>query len=369
MSANNTHRTLVLTGPRRVGYREESARPLGPDDVRLQTLCTGISRGTEMGFYRGTSPRMTKTFDFSNKLFRTTHADREYPFECGYESIGRITEAGSEVRDHAVGDIVFSATPHTESVVVSTVKPALGPFGERVPIVRLPPGLPPHHGLFLPLLGVAYNGILDGQLLLGETVIVFGCGVTGLLTVQLARMAGAELILAVDPHESRRELARRFGANHVFDPADPADMSLHVRELTAGRGADLAIDVSGSHAAVHEAIRSVGYNGRVVVGSFLMGGGDQLRLGEEFHFNRVQLISSQIGGVSPALSGRWSSARRTDAAVALLARLELEALVTHRIPFEDAQRAFEVADEHRGLTLQIILDYGRHSAGGVSAPM
>jgi threonine dehydrogenase-like Zn-dependent dehydrogenase len=143
--------------------------------------------------------------------------------------------------------------------------------------LKLPDSVESRFGIFLALLGVAYNSLIDGRLIPRESVAVFGSGVVGLLCIQLCRLAGAEQIFSIDPAESRRKIAKLFGASHVFDPAETADLSLRIRDLTEGRGADLAIEASGAHPALQESIRCVGYNGRVVVVCFMMGGADAHR--------------------------------------------------------------------------------------------
>ena len=352
------YRTLMFAGPGRIEFQEHTVEPLKPDEVRIQTMYSGISRGTELTVYRGTSPYLKKTFDPNAKLFRTTDRPSwHYPLEFGYESVGRIVEAGPAVRGFDLGDVVFTPTAHMEMVVMSTTR--TGPFfGDLVPVVTLPRELPPELGVFLALAGVAYNTMLDGRPLLGESVAVFGGGVIGLISLQMCRLAGVENAILIEPIAARRELGRQLGATHVFDPTAGEDVSLAIRELTSGRGADLAIEATGAYAALHEAVRSVGYNGRVVVGSYLAGYGDQLELGDEFHHNRVRLISSQSFGVSPDVSDRWNPARRTLAALALLSRLQLAPMITHRFRFDQAGKAFELLDRSPDQVLQVVLTYG-----------
>ncbi len=349
---------LMFAGPREISFQTETGAQLGPEDVRIETLYSGISRGTEMTLYRGTTPYLEKTYDPDLKLFRTgAEPTWKYPLAFGYENVGRIIETGTHARGYAVGDIVFTPMPHAEQLVMNTTQ--TGPFfGSLVPILKLPPELPPEHGVFLPLLGVAYNALLDGQLLIGESVAVFGAGVIGLLAIQLCRRAGAEQVFAIDPIDSRRALALRVGATHAFNPSGNDDLAVAIRELTAGRGADLAIEASGAYPALQESIRTVGYNGRVVVSSYLVGPGTPLHFGEEFHHNRVRLLSSQSFGVAAELSNRWDPARRTQTCLALLPRLELAPMLTHRFPFSEAARAFQLLDHHPDEVLQVVLEYG-----------
>ncbi len=362
LQQDHSGRVLLFAGPRTISLQIQTLPPLQPDEVRIQTLYSGISRGTEMTVYRGTSPYLEKSFDAELKLYRTgSEPTWKYPLPFGYENVGRIIEAGPLVRGYAVGEVVFTPTSHAEQFIMSTTQ--TGPFfGRLVPILKLPAGLPLEQGVFLPLLGVAYNAMLDGAAaggLLGESVAVFGAGVIGLLVVQLCCRAGAEQIFVIDPIASRRELALRMGATHAFDPSAGEDVAVAMRGLTEGRGADLAIEASGAYPALQEAIRTVGYNGRVVVSSYLIGAGTPLHLGEEFHHNRVRLISSQSFGVSPEISGRWDPARRTQICLSLLPNLELASMITHRFPFTDAAEAFQLVDERPGEVLQVVLEYGQ----------
>ncbi|MHC4445159.1 MAG: zinc-dependent alcohol dehydrogenase [Planctomycetota bacterium] len=352
-----TYQTLLFAGPRKIEFEEMSSAELKADEVRIETMYSGISRGTEMTIYRGKSPFYEKSFDADVMLFlKSDQPSWSYPMEFGYENIGRIVEAGSEVKGFKVGDVVFTPSQHTEYLVISATQ--TGPFfGDLVPILTLPPGLDPELGIFGALSGVAYNAMLDGKPLLGESVAIFGAGVIGLLTVQLCRLAGMSQIFIVDPIASRRELAKKFGATHAFDPGKDDDIGLAIRELTEGRGADLAIEVSGVYAGLHEAMRSVGYNGRVVVSSYLPGPAEKMSLGEEFHHNRIQLISSQSFGVHPDVSDRWGPARRTLAVMATLGKLDLAPMITHRFKFADAGKAFELVDKNPEEVLQVILEY------------
>ncbi|KPC90290.1 hypothetical protein ADL27_36565, partial [Streptomyces sp. NRRL F-6602] len=106
-----------------------------------------------------------------------------------------------------------------------------------------------------------------------------------------------------------------------------------VRENTGGAGADVAIEISGVYPALHEALRSVTVGGRVVASGFYQGDGAGLRLGDEFHHNRVQLVCSQIGGVPPQLSGRWSVERLQRTFLRLVAELSAAAPWLMELPW------------------------------------
>jgi 2-desacetyl-2-hydroxyethyl bacteriochlorophyllide A dehydrogenase len=340
-------RIMVFTGPRSVGFQDVEDAALKPNQVRIQTVYTGISRGTEMAVYRGTAPHYVKHLDPATRLFLTTDTPTwSYPVSFGYENVGKAVEIGTEVKDVQLGELLFSHSAHLTHVVV-----------DRTEAYKLAPSLPTEHGLFGALLGVAYNAILDARVLLGETVTIFGMGVIGLLLVQLCRWSGAAQVIAVDPLESRLAHAHRLGADTTLNPRTERDIALSVRELTENRGADVVIECSGYAEALNEAIRTAGFQGSVIVVSYLPGESRGLYLGEEYHHNRVRLISSQAAGVNPELHPRWTSERKLGAALRILPRLNLEGLITHRFPFEQAALAYELLDKAPDKALQVILTY------------
>lgn len=98
----------------------------------------------------------------------------------------------------------------------------------------------------------------------GQSVAVIGCGGVGLNSIQGAALAGAGPLIALDINAEKRAAARRFGASHDFDPADPHHAAA-VRKLTAGRGVDFVFVTVGAEAALAGAQRYIGRNGAVIV--------------------------------------------------------------------------------------------------------
>ncbi|WP_458780522.1 zinc-dependent alcohol dehydrogenase [Arthrobacter sp. D3-16] len=213
-------------------------------------------------------------------------------------------------------------------------------------------------GIFAKIGAIALNAILDADIHVGETVVVFGAGVPGQIVAQLARLNGGRVI-SVDLIPARRELAQRLGATSVLDPAAD-NVAEQVRAATNNRGADVVIEMSGSYHALQEAVRTAAYSSRVVAGGFFQGGATPLLLGEEFHHNRISIIGSQISGVAPALQHRWNELRMSTTALELErdGQLHLTELITHTVPAEEAAAAFEMLDASPADALQVVLDYG-----------
>ena len=340
-------KTVVFTAPRQVGIIDMPDPPVGPGQVLTKTLYSGISHGTEMAIYRGIAPFYDKRFDRATRLFLADGAsDWHYPTPTGYENVGEVIQLGEGVTDLQVGNRVFTYSGHQTHVVVDAREAH-----------RLPQDMPPEHGLFIALAGVAYNAILDARILLGETVVIYGLGVIGQLLVQLSRWSGAAQVIGVDLVEKRLAHARRLGADIAINPSSTPDVALQVRQMTENRGADVVIDCTGSATALNQAIRTVGFQGTVVVVSFLAGEARGLYLGDEFHHNRLRLVSSQAAGVNPELHPRWTGERKFRAALNLLPRLDLDGLITQRLPFEQAARGYEMVDRHPEDVIQVILTY------------
>jgi 2-desacetyl-2-hydroxyethyl bacteriochlorophyllide A dehydrogenase len=338
---------LLLTGPRKIQIVPYDDRELGPGDVRADAIVSGLSHGTEVALYRGDTAFGGKRFDLDLRLFVDDAETKPYPMRLGYEWVGEVTAVGGDVHGIEPGDRVHLTLPHRETQTVAT------------PLLVLPTTLDPERAALLQSTAIALQAVHDARLEVGDRVAIFGLGVFGLLAVQLARLSGAGWVAAVDPIAGRRELAGSFGADCVLDP-EFSDVGREIK-LAAGRGgADVAIEFSGRYEALHEALRCVRLAGSVVAAGFYVGGsGTALRLGEEFHHNRLTLVGSMSGWGAPQRQPGWDRPRLRATALDLLAQdgLDVAAFITHRIPFERAAEAYELVDRRPEETLRVVLTY------------
>lgn len=341
---------LRFSAPKVVDVVDVPAPALHPGQVRVRTLYSGISAGTELTAYRGTNPYLTRTWDPEIRLFHDSESGAPaYPLDgWGYSEVGEIVEVGPDVDESvAVRDIVWGIWGHRGDAVL----PASALAGHQ-----LPEGLDPLAAAFVRVGAIALNGVLAADLGVGSTVAIFGQGVIGLLATRFAVLNGATVI-AVDGIEGRRSRALEWGASHAIEPGD--DVARRVRTLTGGLGTDAAIELSGSYAGLRDAISTVGADGTVVASGFYQGDASLLRLGDEFHHNRVQLLTSQIGSVPNRLRARWDVPRLQRTVVEALANGSVDAasLVTHRYRLEDAADAYRMLDADPSAALQIVLDF------------
>ena len=339
---------LLVTGPKTCSVEPYDEQPLKADEVRATALVSGISHGTELQLWRGTSPFRGGRFDPELRLFVEGEEATGYPIRIGYEWVGRVDEVGAQVRSVQIGELVHLPRPHAETQVFAVDAVVGLPF-------RLPDDLPPDRGTLLQTATIALQAVHDASLKLGDRIAVFGLGAFGLLTVQLARMAGAGWIAAADPIAGRRALAAEFDADLVLDPAT-TDIGLVLRQLD-GIGVDVAVEFSGTYPALRQAMRSVRVGGTVVAAGFYAGG--ELGLGEEFHHNRLTLVASMGGWSSPPRDPRWPRSRARSVAAELLAngRLDADALITHRFALADAANAYDLIDRSPQEVLRTVLVY------------
>ena len=338
-SSNLRARALWFTAPRTATLRDETVSPPGPGEVRVGAIASAVSSGTELLVYRG---EVQKDLSLDLPTLRGGYA---FPIKYGYAVAGRVIDTGPDVEHLRAGDPVFVHHPHQEVFVVPAQLP-----------IRLPDSLDPLLGVFFANLETALNVVHDTPLRLGETVIVFGAGVVGLLVIRLLNLAGAGMVLVIDPLENRRKLALAAGAH---DAVEPESINERIMDITGGRGADVAVEASGTGAALQAAIGAVATEGTVVVASWYGTRPVALELGGHFHRGRVRLRSSQVGRSNPELEPRWDRTRRTETVLGLLERLDLDALISHRLPFERAPEAYPLLDGGPGEAVQVVFTYER----------
>jgi 2-desacetyl-2-hydroxyethyl bacteriochlorophyllide A dehydrogenase len=339
---------VELTQQREVRIREYPTPTPGAGEVRVRTLYSGISAGTELATYRGTNPYLAKQWDPDAALFVPGRPTFSYPVDVwGYSEVGGVEALGDGVAELAIDEVVWGIWGHRSHAVL----PA-----ERLTGHRLSDTLDPKVGTFDRVGAVALNAVLASGACIGETVAVFGLGVIGLLATQLLVSQGIDVV-AIDTVPHRLELAGKFGATPFS--ATEGDLALAVRGHTNGRGADRVIELSGAYSGLHQAIRLAGVGGTVIAAGFYQGPATDLVLGEEFHHNRVTLVASQIGGVPARLRDRWSQERLHQTFIQLCAgeRVDPLPLISHVMSATDAAEAYRLIDSPPPDLLQVILSF------------
>lgn len=321
-----------MTAPCTLDFREEPSQPLRPDQARLKTLYSGLSHGTEMNIYRGRNV--------------AAQGWGSYPFRCGYSAVGEVIEVGPDFKGAGRGDLVFGYAPHAEEFFLSN----------RQPLYLLPAGLDKRCGVFLALAGVAYNGVLESRIALGETAVVFGLGVVGLCACYQVHRAGAFRVIGVDPVSLRRKAALQMGVDAAIDPG-AGDIQEQVKAANDGNWADVVIETSGAIKALNDAIKVIKNQSTIVALSWYSTDASALDLTRDFHYRRVHIRVAQSDSIPLELSSRWTHDRKVRSALQLLPQMPLQSLITHSFPFQDARQAYELVDQHPEGCIQVLLRY------------
>lgn len=279
----------------------------------------------------------------------------ENPIPLGYCNAGVVVQVGPDVRDFAPGDRVVTNASHAEYARVSSSL-----------AVRVPEDISFEAASFTPVAAIGLQGIRLAQPTLGETVVVYGLGLIGLLTVQLLRANGCRVI-GIDRDDERLDLAGKFGAVPLDGRA--GNLADRVVALSEGIGADavLLTLASDSDEPVHEAAQMSRKRGRIV-----LVGVTGLRLSRDDFFKKE--LSFQVscsygpgrydpeyeerGHDYPLPYVRWTERRNFDAVLSLMAsgQLDVAPLISHRFDFERAPDAYDVL-QSGSASLGIVLTY------------
>jgi 2-desacetyl-2-hydroxyethyl bacteriochlorophyllide A dehydrogenase len=330
---------LLFAAPGRIALVGDALDAPPPGHALVRTLTSAISAGSELLAFRGQLPADTPLDETLGALGGATFT---YPFPYGYACVGEVAAVGSGVDQAWVGRRVFAFQPHATMFAA--------PVAELLPV---PDGLDAERAVLLAQMETALNLILDGAALHGENVLVIGLGVVGLLTTALLSRFPLAALAVAEPQARRTQAARAIAARPIVAGSD------EIARAFGPRGADLVYELSGNPDALDDAIAAAGHEARVVVGSWYGDKRARVDLGGRFHRRRLRIVSSQVSHIGPALSARWDRQRRFEAAWRALGDIDTLPLVTHRVPFAEAQAAYELLDRNPAEVVQVLLDYRR----------
>ncbi len=314
-AASPSERALWFESPARAAIRPAPLPPLGAGQARVRTLFSGISRGTERLVFTGKAPPS----EHARMRCPMQEGEFSFPIKYGYCAVGITEEGPAEL----VGRNVFALHPHQTGFVADAAM-----------LRPLPDGLPPRRAILSANMETALNALWDSGAGPGDRIVIVGAGIVGMLTAWLAaRLPGADVTL-VDVEPLRAGVASKIG------------VPFKTVEAFAAQGeadADVVFHASANAGGLALAIASAGMEARVIEMSWYGEGAVAAPLGGAFHSKRLQLISTQVGQVSPSRRPRWDYARRMGKAMELLQDERLDALIDVEVPFDDLPaRAAEI---------------------------
>ena len=332
--------SLYFTDQRQIMVQEEELPKMGDRQVLVETLLSAISPGTESLIYRGEFPGNIS----KDENIASLPGSFSYPMKYGYSAVGRVIDKGKDVDPQWKDRLVMAFNPHESHFLA-----------EPEMLMPFPEDIRPEDGVFLPNMETTVNFLMDGRPLIGEDVAVFGQGIVGLLTTALLSRIPLSSLVALDNFPMRRRASQEAGASVCLDPGDE-----YIQEKLAEylpNGADLTYEVSGSPAALDQALAATGFAGRIIIGSWYGSRSSALNLGGKFHRSRIHLVSSQVSTLAPEFQGRWTKERRLGVAWEMIRQMRPSRFITHRFPVREAAKAYDILDREPGSAIQILLTY------------
>lgn len=328
-----TMKALELSEYKKLNLKQVDVPRPAADELLVRVRSVGIC-GSDIHGYDGSTGR------------------RVPPVVMGHEAAGEVVETGGEVTRFAAGDrVTFDSTLNCGEcyycrrgqINLCVNRRVLGvscdeyrqngAFAEYVVVPEratyaLPAAVSFDHGAMVEPVSIAVHAVNLTPRVVGDSVLVVGAGLIGLLTVQVLRTAGFGPIFVSDVAEVRLAKARELGADYTFD-ARSTDVAASVVEATDGLGAAASLDAVGSQASADAAVYSVRRGGSVtMIGN----------VSPSIHINLQYLVNRQL-----TMQGSCASSGEYPACLDLIGRgsVDLDAMISERIGLEEGAQWFE----------------------------
>jgi len=341
-------RELLCVGPRQLEFREYKEAALREGEVRIRSDFGAAKHGTEMASFKGYGAQRG-SWDSDLTLFKRVEGNVNiYPTGPGNMIVGTIVETGPGVKTLATGDRVLCYGSFKQS----HVKAAEGETWRRC--WKIPSTVAWQSAVCLDPADFAAGAVRDGNVRIGDAVAIFSMGAIGLMAVQLAKLAGAYPVIALDPLPIRLEAARALGADVLLDPSK-CDAGVEIKKLTGKRGVDVAIEYSGSVPGLQGALRAVAFGGTVVAGAAPPAYAAGLDFGGEAHLNRPNIIFSRACSEPNREHPRWNENRIYELCWRLICegKLNGERIVTPVVPFDELLNEYPKIETHPELNIKL----------------
>lgn len=303
------------------------------NEVLVASECTLISPGTERAFLLGLPNAMGR-----------------YPSRPGYSNIGKIVDVGNGVSGFSVGDRVASTHGHSSHFIA---------YPNRLLKVAST-DVSSEEAVFFNLSAIALQGVRKARIELGESALVIGQGLIGLLALQLAKLNGAVPVIAADLTDSRLELSKSIGADHILNPED-RDFSDRLQSATMGKGPAIVIEATGHPDAITTALSAAGWGARVVLLASTRGETPKVNFYRDVHKKGLVLYGAH-NSIRPRQESSpnfWTSEDDGRLMLSLIAhkRFNVAPLISHRVAGHDAPKAYQLLMEWNPGLLGVVLQW------------
>jgi len=313
---------------------EEFELPTIPDDeVLVASECTLISPGTERAFLLG-----------------LPNARGGYPSRPGYSNIGKVIEVGKNVNQDLLGKRFASTHGHTSHFIANP--------GRLLKVEST--DVPAEEVVFYNLSAIALQGVRKARIELGESTLVIGQGLIGLLALQLSKLSGAVPVIAADLTDSRLELSKEIGADYTFNPEDK-DFSDQLANATMNKGPTVVIEATGHPDAITTALHAAGWGARLVLLASTRGETPHVNFYRDVH-KKGLIITGSHNPIRPRQESSpnfWTSEDDCRLMITLISqkRFNVTPLISHRFSGQDAPKAYQLLMEWNPGLLGVVLQW------------
>jgi len=227
---------IVFTAIHKAEILEEEVPQMEADSVLAEMEYTVVSGGTERA-----------------NILKMPNVGQHFPKRLGYCGVGRVLQIGPAVKNITVGDRVLVYHGNHAKYNVKSQDEITKVENESVESLE---------ASFVIIASMGLGGVRKLEIELGESAMIMGLGLLGMFSVQFCRLNGANPVIAVDPNESRRQLALQLGADYALDPTGE-DFVETVKKLTKGRGVNACVEVTGSSYAMKQSLECASRQGRI----------------------------------------------------------------------------------------------------------
>lgn len=335
------NKQIVFTGINTAKLLDIDDTEIFNDEILVKTEFTALSAGTERANITG-----EKNIHGIKELCNT-----EFPRTSGYSGVGTVAAIGNDVKNIAVGDrVIICFGKHKQYNIIKECNAVKIPYDS----------IPSKQAALTVISTFSMLGVRKTQLEIGESAMVMGLGILGLIAVQIYKAGGAVPVIAVDPNPERRQLAIEIGADYALDPTE-ANFADRVKQLTLGKGVDAVTEVSGVDKALVQALDCCAKFARVSLLGCTRKPCSEIDFYHQVHYPGVVILGANTWA-RPLLESRPGSWTHEDDCLAVLkllatGRLSFDKLINEVHSPIDAPEVYERLVSDKNFPIGVLFDW------------
>ncbi|MBE6594044.1 MAG: zinc-binding alcohol dehydrogenase [Ruminococcaceae bacterium] len=330
---------IIFTAPYKAELLDVECLPPKSREVTVELIYSAISSGTERANFVG----------MRNSINASEDEEAVFPRTVGYSDVGIVREVGDAVKDISVGErVIVYWGKHRKYITV-----------DRESVVKIPDGVSDEEAALAFIATFPLAAIRKTRIEIGESALVMGLGILGILAVQELRAAGAYPVIAADPIAERRELALSLGADVALDPTEEGFCE-NVKKLSEG-GVNVCIEVTGLGVGLVQALDCMRMMGRIALLGCTRSSKFEIDYYGKVHGKGISLIGAHTIARPnrESSAGLWTHADDIKALLSLLLgkRLNFRDMISEKHSPADAQEVYMRLANEKNFPIGVLFDW------------